>query len=547
MQQNNSSVYPDTIYFGSRIYAGKYLPKDLYFIAIKNNRIFKIGQKKDMNAIIGKNTEMVELNKNHLLMPGFHDSHTHLLIAGMSQTCINLESAKSEEEAAKMVADYSYSVPSNQWIIGFRWHQLFWKNKTLPSARSLDKYIPERPVFLYNSEAHCAWINSKAMELANINRKTKDIPTGEILKDNGGNPIGLLFDNAEGFAAKYAFDLTEEQRIKYIMQYMHSARENGITSVNDMIPFFGVNMGNIETYTCMDKDNKLSARVYMAPDLMGDLDEILRKSKEIESEKFQIPMVKQFIDGVATDYSALLLEPYTDNSKTKGRTLIDLDKLKSAIEEAHMRGISVRLHACGDGSVRAALDAIEAAIGKYGNTGARHAIEHNELIDECDIKRYAKLGVIASMQPEHIAITNDFGSNPFPERLGEKRCEHTWPINSLLKTGAKVVFGSDCPIVDKNPFLEIYRAITRVYNDGLPKGGWNPQEKISVESAIDAYTRVPAYSVKREKEIGTLEEGKIADMIVVNKNLLDATPEEIKNAKVVRTIFDGKEIYNSCS
>lgn len=534
----------DLIIKGASIFAGKGLPKDYDFVAVKDDRILKVGKADEIEEYTGLNTKIIEANKEQLLMPGFHDSHVHLITAGMYQECVNVEKAKSAEEVAQIVAEYAKTIPDREWIIGWRWYHLYWDVKELPNAATLDKYISDRPVFLMNSELHGCWVNSKAMEICGITKDTPDPPYGKIYRDADGNPTGYLDEMALGIAGRVAFAMSTELQKTYVDSMQKSCARFGITSLNDVLPFFGIEFEAHQAIHEMDVDGQLSMRIHSAPDLFGDLDKVIEDQKKYESDKYKIRNVKQFLDGVATTYTALLVDPYSDAPDTCGDTLMDLSLLPGYVEEAHKRGLGVKLHACGDGSVRAALDAYENAIKKYGANDVRHAIEHSEIVNEADIRRYADLGIISSMQPEHIAITEDFASNGYTDRLGDERCKYTWPIKSLMDAGATVAFGTDCPVVTNDPFLEIYRAITRVFDDGLPEGGWNPQEMISVEDAIHNYTYGSAYAVKREHELGTLEEGKFADMIIIDRNLLKCTPEEIRSAKVVTTIFNGKTIYS---
>lgn len=539
----NEMKYADLIIKGATVFAGKDLPKDYDFIAVKDRRIIKCGRSYEMPGYEGPETQVLQMDKSQFLMPGFHDSHVHLIMAGMYQEYLNLETAKSADECGKMVADYAKTIPDHDWVIGWKWYHLYWENKSIPTAATLDKYIPDRPVFLMNAELHGAWVNSKAMEICGITKETPDPAYGKLMRDSYGNPTGYLDEMALGIAGKIAFDMPATEQKRYIKAMQKSCNKFGITALTDVEPFFGINFGNHRALHEMDQDGDLTLRIHSAPDLFHDLDEVLEDGKKYNSDVYRIQHVKQFLDGVATTYTALLIDPYSDKPETRGGTLMDIEKLSDYVEAAHKKGLSVKLHACGDATIRAALDAYENAIDKHGETGARHAIEHNEIIHPDDLDRYAKLGVIASIQPEHIAITEDFASNGYTDRLGSERSKLTWPIKSLVDSGATVCFGSDCPVVSNNPFLEIYRALTRLYDDGLPEGGWNPQEKISIEEALDAYTYGSAYAAKREKDLGTLEEGKFADMILIDRNLFECTHQEIRDAKIIATIFDGKIVY----
>lgn len=509
------------------------------FVAIKANRIAGVGNTGDAEKFIGPDTKVYDCH-NRLVMPGFHDSHTHLLMAGMFKTYVNLLNARSEEEAARMVKDAADdSEEKDGWIIGFSWYHVFWDNRTLPTKRSLDEYFPDRPVFLVNAEAHGAWVNSKALEIAGITKETPNPFGGEIARDENGEATGFLYESALGLVGKYALVFSKEKEKELIQAYMNGAAEYGITSVNDVQPYFHGNMGNLAVYSDMDKKGELSVRIHAAPDLLGDLNEIEELREKYRSEMLRVEMLKQFLDGVSTTHTALVIEEYTDAPGNFGISLNDTEAIKNAIPEAHKRGFSVKLHACGDQSARMGLDYFENAIKQHGKNKCRHAIEHVELIQEEDIIRFGELGIIPSVQPEHLALTQTFAENPYPVTLGKERADKTWPFKSLYQSAGILAIGSDCPVVDNNPFLEIYRAVTRLHNDGKPEGGWNPTEKLSMYETLRCYTYGSAYGVNREDELGTLEVGKFADVVVIDRNLFDVDASEIMDSKVVLTIMDG--------
>ncbi|MEL7656368.1 MAG: amidohydrolase family protein, partial [Bacillota bacterium] len=278
---------------------------------------------------------------------------------------------------------------------------------------------------------------------------------------------------------------------------------------------------------------------------LGDLNEVELWREKYRSEKLRVEMLKQFLDGVSTTHTALVIEEYADARGNFGISLNDTEAIKSAVPEAHRRGFSVKLHACGDQSARMALDYYENAINMYGKNKCRHAIEHIEMIQEEDIPRFGVLGIIPSVQPEHIALTQNFDENPYPVTLGEERAGKTWPLKSLYDSAGVLAIGSDCPVVDNNPFLEIYRAVTRLHNDGKPEGGWNPTQKLSLYEVLRSYTYGSAYGVNREAELGTLEVGKFADIIVLDRNLFEVDPCEILESTVLMTIMDGNIVFES--
>ena len=513
------------------------------FVAIKGNKIIGVGKNGEEAPYIDSTTQIREF-KDQLVMAGFHDSHTHLLMAGMFKTYVNLINARSEEEAALMVKKAADESPDKDgWVVGFSWYHVFWDNRTLPTKKSLDCYFPDRPVFLVNAEAHGAWVNSKALELAGITKDTPDPFGGEIARDEKGEPTGFLYESATGLVGKYALVFTPEQEKVLIRSFMEGAGEYGITSVNDVQPYFHGNMGNLEVYSEMDQKGELTVRIHAAPDLLGDLDQVEEWREKYRSDKLRVDMLKQFLDGVSTTHTALVLEEYTDAPGNFGISLNDTEAIKNAVPEAHRRGFSVKLHSCGDKSARMGLDYYENAIKMYGKNQCRHAIEHVEMLSDEDLPRFGDLGVIPSVQPEHIALTQIFDENPYPVTLGQERADRTWPLKSLYDTVGLLAIGSDCPVVDNNPFLEIYRAVTRLHNDGKPEGGWNPTQKLTMYEILRSYTYGSAYGVRRENELGTLEPGKFADLVVLDRNLFEIDPSEIMDGKVILTVMDGQVIF----
>ncbi len=513
------------------------------FVAVKGNKIIDVGDQKAANAYIEAGSKVLDYG-NRLVMAGFHDSHTHLLMAGMSKTYVNLKNARSEKQAALMVKKAADKSPDKTgWVIGFSWYHVFWDSRTLPTKKTLDQYFPDRPVFLVNAEGHGAWVNSKALEIARITKQTPDPFGGEIARDENGETTGILSESATGLVAKYALALTPEQEKGLIQSFQQTAAEYGITSINDVQPYFHGNMGNLEVYSGMARNDELTVRIHAAPDLLGDLDQAEKWREKYRSDKLRVEMLKQFLDGVSITHTALVLEEYADAPGNFGISLNDTEAIKKAVLEAHRRGFSVKLHSCGDRSARMGLDYYENAIRIYGKNKCRHAIEHVEMLSDQDLPRFGELGIIPSVQPEHIAFTESFAENPDPIILGTERAGKTWPLKSLYDTAGLLAIGSDCPVVDNNPFLEIYRAVTRLHNDGKPEGGWNPTQKLTMYEILRSYTYGSAYGVSREDELGTLEPGKFADIIVIDRNLFAVDPSEIMTSQVDMTMMDGKIIY----
>lgn len=539
----NNYNHADLVIKGAFFFCGKDLDNDADFIAVKGNQILAVGKEPESQKYICGKTKVKTYTKAHLIMPGFYDSHTHIISAGMADRYPNFGGCKSEEETARAVKAFADTIPDEEWIFGFNWYHVYWGQKELPTVRSLDKYIPDRPVMLTSAEGHGVWVNSKALEICGITKDTPDPPFGEIARFNDGEPSGYFYEMAIGLIAQKAYELDDEIEKRFIRDYMKRAATIGITGANDMLPYFGNDMGKYRCFHALDANGEFTMRLHCAPNLFGDLDDVEKSAQKYNSDKFQIKLLKAFVDGVPTTYTSFMLEPFIDNPSTTGSTLSDLTLLRERIREAHKRGMSVRLHCCGDGATNYALDCYEEAMRQYGNTGARHSVEHVETTTQEDIDRFARLGVIASMQPEHLAMTDVYEENPYLVRYNERQKQFAWPIKSLMDAGAVVSFGSDCPVVTNDPFVGLYRAVTRVHNDGKPEGGWNPGQRISMEEALHAYTLNGYYGVRREHELGTLERGKLADLIVLDQNLLTAEPEKIRDTRVILTVVDGRIVY----
>lgn len=539
----------DLLLRGATIFKGKGLHKEDDFVAIAGNQVIGTGKDGEEEAYMGEKTRVISLTKEQLIIPGIHDHHIHLIQAGMLEKYVDLTTASSEEEAARLTADFAATLPEGEWVMGFGWSRLSWTDKNLPTKHSLDQLIADRPVFLLDSELHGAWVNSKALSTCGISAETEDPDFGEIARDEEGAPSGYLYEMALTLVGRYALDFQEQLVKELIQRYMAKAVRWGITSVSDMTPYLGLDLAYENTYFAMDQKGELDIRINAARNLFEDMEHFLhirRRAEESTTGMYRIPYMKQFLDGVIANYTALMLNSYSTRPGERGGSLLDLELLDRAVEAAHQNNVSVRLHACGDGAVRVALDTYEKVIKKQGKNSIRHQIEHIESIDPADFPRFHELDVIASVQPEHIVSgIPSFADNCYPELLGAERTRSTWPFKSLLEQGAVLAFGSDAPVVEGSPFYGMYCGLTRVHPDGSPQGGWNPQEKLTIEDLIHGYTYGAAYAEGREDELGTLETGRLADITVIDRNLLTVSAEEIREAEVLLTIVDGRIVFEN--
>ncbi len=512
-------------------------------VIICGNKIQDVTGKDDWHGWEGPSTDVVSFG-DELIMPAFHDFHTHTYAGGISVCSASLYSAHSEEEAAKTVAEFAAENPDDEWVLGLGWYHVFWDRQVLPTKKSLDRLIPNRPVFLFNAEYHGAWVNSKALEVCGITRDTPDPEFGKIERDEVGEPTGFLYEDALGLAASKALDFPEEKRNSIFRGLQQETASHGITAMNDMMPLPGIELDDIQTYKRFEQNGELDLRIYLEAALNGKLERARELRNTHKNGFVRFSGLKAFLDGVATTYTASVVDPYSDKPDSFGLTLLPPEIIRKWVVDADAEGFRVRLHACGDGGVRLGLDCYEAAKKANGSRDSRHAIEHIETLHPDDFPRFKELGVMASIQPEHLAMTEKYADSPYLVRFRGEREKRMFTNNSFIKNGVKTAYSSDFPVVDMNPMHGIHRAVTRVHNDGQPVGGWNPKEKTSLADALKCYTSGSAYGAFRENELGKIAPGMIADLAILMKD-----PFELEDLGLIReiktrmTILDGKKIF----
>ncbi len=470
---------------------------------------------------------------------GLIDSHVHLFLGSLHNATVDIYDTKTEEEAAEKLYEF-YKDRDDEWIIGFRWCQFRWPEEKLPTKASLDRYFPDRPVIAFNDELHGVWVNSRTLELCGIDRNTPDPAGGTIVRDENGEPTGFLLEQpAMELVTKEALCVSPEKEEELIEGFIKKAHTKGVTSVGAV---HVLRIMKHEACRRLENKGKLKMRVFFAPHMEMDMGEALRLKEEYTSDRLKFLGLKGFMDGTPLGYTGYMVEPYSDRPGFRSEPLVDRDWLYERSKECYKNDIAMRLHACGDGAVRMALDAYEAARKEYGPKNVRNAIEHIEVLHKDDMKRFAETNTVASIQPSHMLMETLEDHAIFPI-VGKKRAELAWPGKTLAKNGAVVAFGTDYPIVDLDPVDSIYRAVKRRMEDDLPEGGWNPQEKFTMAEAIKNSTIGPAYMMRMEDKLGTLEEGKIADINVFSKNIFEHE-EDIPSVNTDMTVFEGEIVYD---
>lgn len=513
------------------------------YVVVKGNRIIKNSAGEPEACFINENTKIYDF-ENKMIVPGFHDSHTHILQGTLLEEGAFLRDANSEEKAAAMlyreISSKNYDL---FWILGGAWDHFKWEGRNMPQKQSLDKYFPDRPVFLLNKECHGAWVNSMALDYFNITKDTPDPPNGKIFRDEEGNPSGYLHEDAALNVISLIYDISDFEHLELVKKFSKRTASNGITSVSDMQIY---NIMKYHGYKELENRGELSVRVHFCPSITENIEKLKYLKKVFDSPKLQFSGAKGFVDGTPMGYTGLMIEEYADVPGFCGEPTMEPQKLKQIVSRLDKEGIRCRLHACGDGAVRLALDCYEEAMNNNGTSGLRHTIEHIECMKPEDALRFKKAGVIAAVQPDHMP-KYDFKNHPFQAILGPDRLNEAWPFHTIEENGGILSFGTDYPVAPLNPLRGIFRAVTRCTDDPVPEMGFSETEKISLQNALKAYTYGSAYCNFREKELGTLEEGKLADIAVLSRDLFECDPMEIKSTEVIFTILDGQVIYEKGS
>lgn len=513
-------------------------------IAVAGNRIAKVTAD-DGAEFVGENTRILEFG-DKMVMAGFVDAHDHFFDGAItaSEHMLDLIPSKSEEDAVEMLKEYRRTHPDEIRIRGYGWFPAIWGDAPLPSCKSLDEAFPDIPVYCIAADFHTFWCNSLALEESGYTTDST-FESGSLGKFDDGSLNGLIFEPGAFRQAKWkAYEFSLEENEANMISFIRQVAECGITSVSDMgaTDFLGGEPNPLGALQDLAARNELNCRVHIYSDLMGqDGYEGTKTFADANSgDMVRVSGVKGFVDGVTSTYTAYMLEPYTDRPDTcgDGAPLMPYEMMSKKIIDANAVGLPVRLHCIGDAAVRYALDAYEASIESNGRHGLKNTIEHIEMIDPSDIPRFKELDVIASIQPQHLPL-DEFEKST---RCGEERAKWQWAIRSIIDADAEVAFGTDYPVVGFDPYPSIHSAVTRCNMDNEP-ASTNPEQCITLAEALIAYTLNSADVYGRSHELGSIEEGKLADIIAVDRNLFDIPEGDIKDAKTIMTMIDGRIVY----
>jgi predicted amidohydrolase YtcJ len=528
-------------------------------VAIDGERIVAVGTSRQIEAAYA-GARTIDL-KGRLVTPGFNDAHLHFLRGGLTFLRVDLVGAQTLAEAKARVAARVRASKPGAWITGRGWDHTLWGG-VWPTKRDLDEVAPANPVVLQRVDGHVTWANTLALQQAKVTRETRDPQGGEILRDAGGQPTGILKETAGALVARIVPEPTREENLEALARSLAEARRYGITSIqtNDVPSTEATPL-----YREFLKQGKLTVRVAEWQQFDNSVADLKRERAEFGAFKddplrLRLTALKGYVDGTLGSRTSAMLAPFNDDPHNSGLPRMPPEQLTRMIVERDAAGFQIALHCIGDRANRMALDGYAAAakanpthltplkggpthmelsVGQPFAMEARHRVEHAQVVAPADFARFRDLGVIASMQPSH-AISDKRWAQ---ERLGEYRVLGAYSWHTMMAHGVRVPFGTDWPVEPINPYLGLYAAVTRQSVEGDPPGGWWPEERISVEDAIRNYTAEGAYASFEEKEKGQVAAGMLADLVVHSRDLLNVAPREILQTEPDLTVFGGRVVY----
>lgn len=541
----------DSVYRNGHIYCVE--PKGTWVqaVAIKDKTFIALGSNEEIDPYITANTDVIDL-EGKTVIPSLHDMHTHAIIGAyeLLNSC-NLPTAPSStlSDLLDSIEQYAKDNPDTEWLTGGAWQSSV---QAQLHRKQLDEIDSERPILLYDFSHHNAWVNSKALELAGIDAETPNPKGGLILRDENGEPTGVLLEGATQLVAKHITFHEKYNHVESATFIMNKLNRYGITSIKDALADKTV----LETYRTLDQENSLNMRIaaylpWKTSALGAEMTEdeqvsLIENRHQYESELIKTNFVKMFIDGVPVAKTSAFYDSYVGESESEHRyidhLLIDPETLKDDFNKLNKEGLSIKVHATGDAAISVVLDAIEAIGEEDGRGRLRHQMAHTNFVSPKDIKRFNELQAIAEFSPPLWAPTITHEGNKI--MLGEERADQAYPIKSIFDTGATSVYGSDYPVIpDPNPWFGMEAMITREDPTGEFPGALNENEAINVFDAIEIFTINGAKSMYLEDVTGSIEAGKSADMIVLNQDIFSIRAADIHKTEVIATVFCGKKIY----
>ena len=509
-------------------------------VAVIRDRIVALGSRTEIDSWRGAQTTVIDTG-GKLVLPGFNDAHVHFIQGGEQLNQVNLTDAANPQEFAKRIAAQVSKTPKGEWVLGGRWDETKWPDPQLPTKELVDPVTGDTLIFVERYDGHEALANSAAMKLAGVNAKTTEIPGGVILRDASGNPTGIFKDAAQGLIYKAIPPMSREQRVSAARQALEHAASLGVSSVQHMNP----ELADVSAYSELAEKGELTARIYAVPMETNWQDQAKVGIRHAWGSSYlRLGAVKGYADGSLGSRTAYMFEPFADDLGNRGLLSDEMhppNAMHDRLMQADAAGLQLRVHAIGDHAISMILDIFGDIEKEHGYHDQRFTIEHAQHMAQKDFDRFAKLHVIASMQPYHAIDDGRWAE----KRLGHDRARYSYAWRSFLDHDVTLALGTDWPVAPLNPMLGLYAAITRATLDGKNPAGWIPEEKITLAEAVQAYTMGSAFAEFQERDKGSITPGKLADMVILSNNIFDLEPEAIRNVKVETTIVGGKVVFGA--
>jgi predicted amidohydrolase YtcJ len=530
---------PDLIVHNARMYTAGDARPQATAAAVRGGRFVAVGQDADILKLKGGATAVVDL-AGRTVVPGLEDAHGHFTSLGASLQRLDFRGLEDYDDVVAMVRRRAATARPGEWILGGGWDQNRWTDTSFPTHEKLDRAAPNHPVYLKRVDGHAGLANAAAMRLAGISRTTKDPEGGRIVRDPAGTPTGMFVDRAQGLIESTIPPESDAQLADQVLLADRECRRLGLTMVHDA----GADRREIDLYTRLVDEGRLATRLYvMVRGSMAELAPILRRGPIVNHHDYHLMAraIKVIADGALGSRGAAMLEDYSDDAGNRGLLTTPPSEVYAATFAASRAGFQTCIHAIGDRANREVLDIFERVQREVpGSRDLRMRDEHAQILSAEDIPRFARLGVIASMQPTH--CTSDM---PWvPARIGPKRtAEGAYVWQKLMRSGVVLASGSDFPVEQPNPMLGLYAAMTRQDVNGNPTGGWAPEERLSRSEALKSFTINAAYAAHMETALGTIEAGKLADLVVLSRDIMTVPVRDIPTTTVVKTMIGGKWVF----
>jgi len=527
---------PDLVILNAKVHTVDRTKPSAEAVAVCGERIARVGTTAEVRALAGPTTRVIDAG-GRLLLPGFNDAHVHLVSGADELVGVDLRPVKSEQEFARTLGTYAATLAPDRWILGGYWDHEAWPSHALPAHALIDAVTPRNPVFVQRLDGHMGLANALAMKRAGITRAAKAPEGGTIVRDASGEPTGVFKDNAMDLITRAVPPDTLDETMDKARAALKLAASVGVTTMQDMTE----SATQLRAYQALRGKGELTARIYSIQNHGIDGVKAAGITTGFGDDWIRIGGQKLFADGSMGSGTAAFFEPYADDPSTKGLLLQSPEELEKAMFAADAAGFQVVVHAIGDRANAIVLDALEKLQRERGPRDRRPRIEHAQVVRQADKARFKALGVIASIQPSHCIDDMHWAE----KRIGRDRSRIAYNFKSFVDVGAAIAFGTDWYVEPLDPMLGLYAAVTRQFPDGTPPGGWFPEEKISMDQAVEYYTLGSAYAEFAERDKGSITEGKLADMVLLSNDLFMIAPREILNTKPVYTIVGGRVVYQA--